>query len=447
MSLEAATPAPPPLAIAEFDAALGALAGFEAPPFLAVAVSGGPDSLALAILADRWARRRGGEICAVSVDHQLRPQSADEMRLLSGWLRAREIRHEVLVWSGAKPATGIQEAARRARYRLLDEWCREQGCLHLLTAHHREDQAETHLIRRRADSGPVGLAAMSTVRELADCRLLRPLLGIAKARLTAFLDAEGQPFVDDPSNRDPAFERARLRAGGKAASDLADPGAVLAATRRFGRRRIVFQRDRDAVLARAVSLHRAGFAVLDPAPLLYAPREVGLAALAALVAAIGGGAYPAGRERLARLYRMLDHRAAGAAPRGHTLGGCRFVRWRHRVLVWREPAAAEGPVQLRPGETREWDRRFTLHLPAGAAAPVTIGCLGRAGIAELDLLMPQLRRAGLPRLLHPIVPAVWNAAGLAAVPDLGYAPGPAASLPRLVLRPVNCLTCGDFAVV
>src|SRR6202040_4103644 len=156
-----------PLTLGELSTALAAIGGFEARPFIAVAGSGGPDSLAFTILPHRWAPARGGQLTALTVDHRLRPESAEEARVLGGWLAARGIAHQVLVWTGAKPATGIQEAARAARYRLLAGWCRERGCLHLLTAHHREDQAETYLIRRRAGSGIDGLAGMSAVREMA----------------------------------------------------------------------------------------------------------------------------------------------------------------------------------------------------------------------------------------------------------------------------------------
>src|SRR5579859_7234462 len=135
---------------AEFAAVLSAIGGFEPRPFIAIAVSGGPDSLALTILADRWARERGGSAVALTVDHRLRPESAEEADTVGCWLAARGIAHTALVWDGPKPATGIQEAARAARYRLLAEWCAVEGCLHLLTAHQREDQAETHLIRQRA---------------------------------------------------------------------------------------------------------------------------------------------------------------------------------------------------------------------------------------------------------------------------------------------------------
>jgi tRNA(Ile)-lysidine synthase len=214
-----------PLTDGELAAALEAIGGFEARPLIAVAVSGGPDSLALIILADRWARQRGGEAWALTVDHGLRPESAEEARTVAGWLTDRCISHETLVWAGAKPQSGIQEAAREARYRLLGQWCRAHGVLHLLTAHHREDQVETYLIRRRAGSGIDGLAGMSAVRELAGCRLVRPLLSVPRARLLAVLKEEDQPFLSDPSNLDPAFERARLRAAATPVPQPA-PGAV-----------------------------------------------------------------------------------------------------------------------------------------------------------------------------------------------------------------------------
>jgi tRNA(Ile)-lysidine synthase len=412
-----------------------------------VAVSGGPDSLALAILAGRWARARCGRICALTVDHRLRPESTAEARRLHRWLRAREICHEVLVWREPKPATGIEAAARQARYRLLARWCRDRGCLHLLTAHHRSDQAETYLIRRRAGSGPNGLAGMSAVRELADCRLLRPLLGVARARLAALLTAEGQPWVIDPSNLDPAFERARLRAAGDSAGPA---GSELAAVdeqlRELGPARQAREHARDALLARAATLHPAGFGVLDPEPIREAPAPIADQALAALVTAIGGAPYPPRQKRIVRLREAI----AGASGRtlGHTLGGCRFVAWRRRILVLREAAAAAGPVRLSPGSELVWDRRFRLSLSADAPGPFLVGYLQWAKVGELARRMPDLRRhSPLPPLLHQVLPAVWDDTGLAAVPDLGYRRVAIAQLPRIVLRPVNCLSAGPFAVV
>lgn len=433
----------PPLSVAEFGAALSALAHFETRPFLAVAVSGGPDSLALALLAHFWLRERGGEICALTVDHRLRLESGAEIQRLRGWLSARGIRHEILAWSGEKPKSGIQEAARTARYRLLSGWCREHGCLHLLTAHHREDQIETHLIRRRAHSGADGLAGMSAIRELADCRLLRPLLGVEKSRLRAYLDAERQPFITDPSNNDPAFERSRFRDADDALSDAVDLPDLPAEIRTSGLARVARERDANALLARCVNLHAAGFAVVDFGQMSAMPRDMAERVLSAVTATIGGALYPPRRERVARLRDVLGARLS----RAHTLGGCRFVDWRGRVLVMRELARAAEPVRLTPGASVFWDRRFKITRPAGGSGPLTIGSLGFAGVTQLNRVAPQLGQGSLPRLLFPILPAAWDETGVAAVPHLGYGREGVTALPRFVFRPVNPLTRAGFAVV
>ncbi len=429
----------PPLTVAELGEALDRLAGFETAPLLAVAVSGGPDSLALAILADRWARERGGEIRALSVDHRLRPESGAELCRLGGWLSARRIRHQILVWHGERPASGLQEAAREARYRLLAGWCRCHGYLHLLTAHHREDQAETHLIRGAAGSGADGLAGMPAVRELDSCRILRPLLGIGKARLIATLAAERQPFIADPSNRDPAFARARLR---HAAAPVADLDQLLDRVGRLGRARAAREREGEALSARAVALHPAGFASLDLSLLLAAAPGLAERAISAVVATLGGRLYPPRRRQVARLVRVL----AGDAAGGRTLGGCRFVGWRGRVLVLRELAAAAAPVRVATGASLVWDRRFALVAPPGVAGSFTLGYLGRDGVAELALRAPGLRHAGLPPLVRPILPALRDEDGIAAVPHLGYRREGVAVLPKLVFRPLKSLSDAGFAV-
>ena len=432
-----------PLSLGEFAASLDALARFESAPFLAVAVSGGPDSLALAILAGRWARDRGGEICALTVDHRLRPESGAEILRLGSWLSARGIRHEVLVWTGEKPKSGIQEAARVARYRLLAGWCRERGCLHLLAGHHRDDQIETHLIRRRAGSGADGLAGMSAIRELGDCRVLRPLLGLARDRLVAFLQAEDQPFLDDPSNRDPGFERSRYRrgevamAGGAGAVDLAAEICALGETRTSREHNV------NALLVRCASVHPAGFAVLDQRVVSSAADELTGRLLSAIAMTIGGLVYSPRRERIARLHDML----VSSGARGHTLGGCRFLRWRERVLVFRELGQAAQPMRLTAGETKIWDRRFQIIVPPNASSALTIGYLGAAAVARLRGLALQHRARSPPRLLLPIFPVVWDEEGVAAVPHLGYRRENVAVVPQVVFRPINALTQAGFAVV
>jgi tRNA(Ile)-lysidine synthase len=431
-------PAAAPLTAAELAASLAAIGGFEARPRVVVAVSGGPDSLALMLLADRWARERGGAACGLTVDHGLRPESAAEASCVAGWLAGSGIRHEILRWEGDKPTSGIQEAARAARYELLAGWCRSHGVLHLLAAHHREDQAETYLIRRRAGSGGDGLAAMSAVRELAGCRLVRPLLGVARARLAAVLAAAGQQFLRDPSNLNPAFERARLRLSCSPIT-VDDIDDIIAATRACARERIAREAALDRLIGRAVTLHPAGFAVVDPDRLAAADADSAERLLGRVAASIGGLRYPARRTRLARLRAGL----LSAPLRARTLGGCRFVPWRGRLLVLREPAAAAPPVCVPPGARLIWDRRFAAALAPAAHGAYLLGCLGKSGAA-----LPGRRDIDLPPLVDPVLPAVWDDAGeLTAVPHLGFRRAGAGALPELSFQPVSPLTRAGFTVV
>ena len=425
-----------PLTVADLTAALRGIGGFEKHPFIAVAVSGGPDSLALTILADQWARQQSGRLAALTVDHRLRHESAEEARIVGVWLAARGIGHEVLVWSDPKPATGIQEAAREARYRLLAEWCRAQGCLHLLTAHHREDQAETYLIRNRAGSGIDGLAGMSAVREIAGLRLVRPLLGVPKARLVALLDAEGQPFMSDPSNRNPMFERARLRLD----TDAVDIERLTAALRDHGQQRIAREAELGRLLATAVTLHPAGFAVIDPLELGDVEADLAERLLGRIALCIGGAAYPLRRERVSRLRAGLEEQP----ERARTLGGCRFVPWRRRLLVLRELSAAAPPVRVvsgTEGAAPLWDRRFAVSGPRRASSPLTFGYLGQSGMRS------NAEDGALPPVIHPVLPALWDESGLIAVPHLGYFRAAATDLPQVVFHPVNPLSHAGFTVV
>jgi tRNA(Ile)-lysidine synthase len=187
-------------------------------PALVLAVSGGPDSTALLVLAARWraALARGPQLLAVTVDHGLRPDSAREARAVKRLAENLGVPHRIVRWSGRKPATGLQEAARANRYRLLAAVARQAGARHVLTAHTLDDQAETVLLRLARGSGITGLTGMARSARLhvpnGPFMLMRPLLDIPKARLVATLRTAGISFAEDPSNTDPRFTRARLRA-------------------------------------------------------------------------------------------------------------------------------------------------------------------------------------------------------------------------------------------
>jgi tRNA(Ile)-lysidine synthase len=189
-------------------------ADWKAVPAIVLAVSGGPDSLALMWLAVRWRRAlaRGPRLFAVTVDHGLRAESAAEARDVKRLARSLELPHRTMRWTGAKPKTGVPAAARAARYRLLAQAARANGATHVFTAHTRDDQAETLLMRMLRGSGIAGLAAMARQSERDGVLLARPLLHVAKSQLVATLKKAKVGFADDPTNRDLNFTRPRIRA-------------------------------------------------------------------------------------------------------------------------------------------------------------------------------------------------------------------------------------------
>jgi tRNA(Ile)-lysidine synthase len=189
-------------------------ADWRAAPALVLAVSGGPDSVALMWLAARWRRAlsRGPRLIAVTIDHGLRAEAAREAREVKALARALDLPHRTLRWDGAKPSTGVPAAARHERYRLLAQAARSAGASHVLTAHTRDDQAETLLMRLLRGSGIAGLSAMARESERDGITLARPLLNVPKSRLIATLDKAKIAYADDPTNYDTVFTRPRLRA-------------------------------------------------------------------------------------------------------------------------------------------------------------------------------------------------------------------------------------------
>ena len=308
-----------PLTASDFAPLMALFGPFESHPVLAVGVSGGRDSLCLAFLAHAWATARGGRIVALIVDHGLRAAAAGEASTTSGLLAQHGIASEILRWTGPKPASGLQEAARGARYRLLFEACRRHDALHLLVAHHAEDQAETVTMRAMRGSGPDGLAGMAALIERPEGRLLRPLLLVPRARLTASLVAWGVCWIDDPSNTDPRFERARLRdAGPGGLTDLVgEAGRRAARERRLARSAVeMFEFD----LEDAIAIDRTVFGRLG--------ADLGARLLSRVVQSVGSRDHPPRRDRLDRAAARLSQglgRGKSGNLQDFTLSECRLM--------------------------------------------------------------------------------------------------------------------------
>jgi tRNA(Ile)-lysidine synthase len=325
---------------------------------LVLAVSGGPDSTALLFLASRWrkALSKGPILLAVTVDHGLRRESAAEARAVKRLARRLGVAHRTLRWRGKKPATGLQEAARAARYRLLAGAAKHAKADCILTAHTLDDQAETVLIRMSRGSGLTGLGAMAHISPLPACAagammLGRPLLDVAKARLIATLAQAKIDFARDPSNRDPRFTRARLR---ELMPSLAHEGLDARRLALLARRlRRADQALEAAVDASARALSRQpwperGPIVLDAEKFAGLPAEVALRLLGRAVARAGDE----GRVELSKLEALQRALEASRRENGRlrrTLAGALVTSTATALSVERAPPRKGGRRALTTG--------------------------------------------------------------------------------------------------
>jgi tRNA(Ile)-lysidine synthase len=402
----------------------------------ALAVSGGADSTAMMLLFADWLAQRGADSSrhwVLTVDHGLRPESGAEARAVANAAAALGFRHAILDWAGAKPATGIQAAARSARYRLMREHMRAHGVGLLLTAHTQDDQAETVLMRLARGSGVDGLSGMAPLSSMdtavddaaapVTLHIARPLLDVPKARLIATLRARDQSWIEDPSNQAPAQERARLRARRQQRDELGLADAMLAlSARRLSRSR----RTLDLIAERfcdpsggAVAVDPCGFFTVHRTRLQEAGEDIALRVLGRAIAAAGGSDEPV---PLAGLEAVLEEFFAAdpSTPRRWTLARAMVTATGTALTVEREPPRQPLPeATLAAGQKVLWDGRFQLAAgPDLAGGPIEIRALGDSGLAEL-------RRRGAiatacPARAAALVPAFRRGDQIVAVPSLSY---------------------------
>jgi len=357
---------------------------------------------------------------ALTVDHGLRPGSADEAVRVGRWLSNRRIEHHVLAWTGPKPRTRIQEKAREARYELLTGWCRANGVGDLALAHQLEDQAETFVMRLRRGSGPDGLAGMSAVVERRGVRILRPLLGVSRGALEKTLEEFGQEWLDDPSNRNRAFERIQIRESFPALAEAGyRPNDLAGLAAAFGRLRSLAEKEAVTLLARTCRLDRVGFAEIDVDTLASAPRLFAMRVLASVAACIGGTAYGVDRRKLAGLY---DWVCDGGEAKSLCVAHCRFQKTHRRLIVSRENRGL--PKQKLETKRNDilWDGRFQLCViaPTEKAEDIFVGPLGRDGWAEVVAADPGARELGIPYPARLVLPAIRDMVGVCEVPHLSF---------------------------
>ena len=388
----------------------------------ALAVSGGSDSTALMLLFADWVRSEGSEIgvhTVLTVDHRLRPKSGSEAQSVAAQAEALGFAHAVLTWDQPKPSSGLQAAAREARYRLMREYLRGHGVRTLLTAHTLDDQAETVLMRLARGSGLDGLSAMAPVVSTGDgldprpLEVVRPLLDVPKARLRATLKVRGIAWAEDPSNQSPAFERVRLRAAREHLHALGLTDTMLASSARR------LRRAREAVsdlvdhyfspAAGVVHIDPCGFFRLDRAG-MPAASEIFLRVLGRCIALAGGSDE---WVPLAKLETIVAAVHEGGGTGTWTLARAMVTATADAIEVEREPGREPLPrLVLRAGGEALWDGRFRVGVAKDFGGEFEVRALEARGLAELR------SRGACPepsRRLR-VAPSFWSGGELRAVP-------------------------------
>lgn len=330
---------------------------FENQPTIAVATSGGPDSLALCLLLNQWVIQKDGKLISLTVDHNLRSNSTREAQQVNQWLTNYGIEHHILSWNDKKPTTDIQNKARIARHQHLEKWCKNHHILHLFFAHHQEDQEETILQRLLHASGPIGLQGMQACTYRPFGRLLRPLLSFSKQQLITFLDEQQQPYICDPSNLNTSFERVKLR--------TILPQLISLTTTPFPLSQVGFKCEDFAKIAheavtkfflRSVTLNPLGFITLQKESFLSLSLPLQTLILSYCLQAIGGSIYPFSIKRLSGVMEQIK------GHKNSTLGGCFIMVKSSQIWVIREERAIAKNTPIFQTQFY-WDNRFLIEVP------------------------------------------------------------------------------------
>lgn len=364
---------------------------------VALAVSGGSDSMGMLRLAHQWSGARGDapKLSVLTVDHGLRAASAAEAAQVAKWSGAIGLSHHTLTWTGSKPTTGLQAKARQARYDLMTAWCQTHGAQVLLTAHTLDDQAETVLMRLARTASIDSLAGIAPIGHWGGLKLVRPLLGARRDEIRALLQAAGQAWIEDPSNRDEQFERVRVRrslAGLDQSGITAGTLAQLADECREAAE--VMGGLAHDFLRSQLTGHPQGYGTIPLAPFRSLHPAIRLRVLRRVIPYFGAGTTPLRSE----IARTVDELATPGTRR--TLGGAVLWVRATEILVARESGRISAdPVPVPDSGSVFWDGRFLVTAPPGTSVlPAR--------------LFPGLPRAeGLPHLVKEAEPAIRLASG------------------------------------
>lgn len=391
----------------------GGFARSNPPEHLGLAVSGGSDSMAMLHLTARAAPHFGWRIAAVTVDHRLRPEAAEEAAFVARTCAGLGVPHTTLAWEDHPASGNLMEQAARARYGLIADWAHGRGIGHVMVAHTADDQAETFLMGLSREAGLGGLSGMRPAWMSEGIRFHRPLLRVSRADLRAYLTRHGLDWRDDPSNANDRYTRVRARRALAALKPLGITVDRLAGTIDNLQKALRVVRQATAETYHRIGDEGAGVITLDREGLAGTDPEMVRLLLVAAIQWVTGTGHPPRADAVFRVQLAIEE------GRDATLGGCRVRVSDTAIRIAREPKAVAG---LSSPTTAPWDTRW--HLDGPHAPDLHIAALGAAGLR----LCPGWRDTGLTRDTLLVTPAVWRGEVLIAAALAGRAEGWTATL-------------------
>lgn len=350
----------------KFIAEINEKFSFEQSPQIVLGVSGGPDSLALALLTKHWIDKIGGKLICLTVNHNLRPESENEAAYTSKLLKKYNIEHHILDWEGTKKKSNLQDQARKARISLLTNWCLNNKIKHLFLAHTQDDEVETFFMRLFRGSGLQGLSSIQHISEYNSVNIIHPLLNFKKEELERFLSEQDIKWITDPSNNNDQFLRVKIRKFLKSEimNDIIPYTLMLDRCKNgidsIKRANDLIEKQKNKIISEIIELHPEGYLTIKYSEFAKIPMELSLNILASCLITISGKHFYRPRfESLKLLYKhILSH-----SKKAITLWECEVKIKKNLIFIYHEVKKTTPPISIIDKNTIKWDNRFIIKYP------------------------------------------------------------------------------------
>jgi len=371
-----------------------------------IAASGGPDSLSLILLANKFVKKNNYKMSVLTVDHQLRKESSEEAIWLNKILKRKKIKHYILKWNGKKPKSNVMEAARLKRYELMTDRCLKLNIKYLLTAHHLDDQIENFFMRLVRGSGLKGLSSMSKSVKMNGIKVIRPLLEYQKKSLIKVLANNSQKYVQDPSNDNPNYDRIRYR---KLIGGLIDEGLN---KNRLNKLILNLNQVNDAInystinsIYKAISQNKYGNIIVDRNIFFKLPKEL---QFRVLLFVLNNNESKKKRIKSESILMLIDVLKSRDFKR-HTLNKNLFINKKHNILVVKEVGRIKSKESIKK-KNFVWRNVYKINIKTQLTTDLKIGFA--------DDSFDKKNHFKEDKVLINSMPAIWKKDKIISIPFL-----------------------------